>query len=144
MISDVTESEMTSVVAALRKQCDDGRREVLSFWNDSAAQQAMNGSLDQLSHKIDDLDGRLRDDVRNNALAIERWRAIAQTTQDGIASIAGYSIGWSDFWNDVAVKTGSDVKTQATDAADTVKANLPLYIGIAGAFLLLILAIKVT
>ena len=138
---------MNQAVEALRAQLMDANVRLASpSWGDPAAKQALYGNLEQYGKKITDLDTRMRNDVVNGALTIDKWMAVARSTSEGVSAVAGYNITFGNFYSDVIAKTASDVTEKASNAIDALpdSSALPYYLAAGIAVLVLILAIKVT
>lgn len=151
-LTDMQESAMTSAVNSLKQQVSDANLSLVGSWTDtffgdSASRDAKQGALAADSQRILDLDGRLRDAVRNGTLSIDAWKGIAQSVADDITYQSGIkSLGLPDFWTDVVGKTVTDVKDVGAKVVAKLPDadSLPYYLAAGIAVLVLILAIKVT
>lgn len=149
-LTDMQESAMTSAVNSLKSQVSQANIAVLAgggWFDTDNALDAKRGALAADSQRILDLDGRLRDSVRNGTLGIDAWQGIAKDTGDDIAYQSGIaSLGLPDFWTDVVSKTAADVKDGAAKVAAKLPDadSLPYYLAAGIAVLVLVLAIKVT
>lgn len=149
-LTDMQESTMTSAVNSLKSQVSQANLALLAgggWFDDDASRDAKRAALATDSQRILDLDGRLRDSVRNGTLGISNWQGIAKDTGDDIAYQSGIaSLGLPDFWTDVVGKTVTDVKDVGAKVVEKLpdSGSLPYYLAAGVAVLVLILAIKVT
>lgn len=131
-------ASMDSAVGSLKNQLTQAYSAVgIAPFMGESEYDGVIGALNQFEAKITDLDTRLRAMVLSGELPAEKWKAIAVETANGIQSVSGQKIGWEDFWNDVVVQSGTDLKQGWND-------NAPYYITAALVGLALVLAIKLS
>jgi hypothetical protein len=150
-------ARMDEVSAALSRELASAyTTAMLRVWPDESSRLAVQGVLSQVSGKLSELRGRLREDVLASRLESWRWFAIAETQHDALADLILTSESDAGLWSiarsyfgEVRTSIGRvaeavvDVAEGAKGASEALTEALPFALVIAGAVLVLYLALRV-
>ncbi len=92
----VPEDQIAQIIAALRTSLGNAFANVyVNGAGSDSSTDATLGSLNRDGLKIDDLEGRMANDVRSGSLDYSRWFGVAQGVSADIAFNSGLSDSWS-------------------------------------------------